>query len=453
MALVIAMAQASSAPAQHPHQEGDDSAATQEHQGFYGPYAMSQDASGTSWKPAASGMEGLHFVRGKWAFMTHGFLNAAYGAASGARGDEMFFSTNMWMLMTQRRLGRGTFGVRFMTSLEPAMGSRGYPLLLQTGETFDGRTPLIDRQHPHDLFMELALTYTLPLPDERSLFLYVAPAGEPALGPPPFMHRPSGADNPLAPISHHWLDSTHISYGVVTVGFVQAPSLKIEVSAFNGHEPDYRRWTLEAPSLNSFATRISVNPTPNLALQASFTNLDSPEALHPGIDYQRLTASALFSKSWRGLDWHTTFAWGRNKRERIIYRIRSPASSSAKAITHYIPPDGPEGPVERIFIIPASLQSAYLAEAAVKRGRRHTVFTRFERAHKDELFLPDDPGANIIFNVQKLELGYIYDFVERRVFAAGAGIAGGFHFIPQRLSPVYGSQPRSLVVFGRLKLR
>jgi hypothetical protein len=418
---------------------------------------MSQEASGTSWKPASSGMEGIHFRRGKWALMMHGFVNAAYGAASGGRGDEMFFSTNMGMLMGQRRLGRGTLGVRVMTSLEPAMGSRGYPLLLQTGETFDGSTPLIDRQHPHDFFMELALTYSLALPEDRSLFLYLAPAGEPALGPPAFMHRPSGIDNPLAPISHHWLDSTHISYGVVTAGFVQAPSLKIEVSAFNGREPDHRRWMLETPRLDSYSTRISVNPTPRLALQASFAELKSPEALHPGTDYQRLTASALFSLKFRGLDWHGTLAWGRNRRERIVYRVTpgGVVTSARKAITHYIPPgpDGPEEPFERIFITPTSLQSAYLAEAAVKRGTRHTVFARFERAHKDELFLSDNPGANIVFNVQKLELGYIYDFVERPFLALGAGVSGGVHFVPQGLTAVYGSQPKSVLIFGRAKLR
>jgi len=47
--------------------------------------------------------------------------------------------------------GDALFGFRVMGSIEPVMGRSGYPLLLQTGETADGTTPLLDRQHPHDV--------------------------------------------------------------------------------------------------------------------------------------------------------------------------------------------------------------------------------------------------------------------------------------------------------------
>src|SRR5204863_8412876 len=110
-------------------------------------------------------------------------------------------------------------GGRVMLSVDPAtVGKSGYPLLLQTDEAVNG-LPLIDRQHPHDLFMELAATYNHPLGrDGGSVFLYAGLPGEPALGPPTFMHRFSGTEIPEAPISHHWLDSTHITFGVVTGG-------------------------------------------------------------------------------------------------------------------------------------------------------------------------------------------------------------------------------------------
>src|SRR5947207_2195132 len=156
--------------------------------------------------------------------------------------------------MAQRPIGEGTFGLRAMLSPDPFMGANGYPLLLATGETADGRTPLIDRQHPHDLFMELAASYSYNLSSNSSVFLYAGLPGEPALGPSAFMHRTSGMDIPEAPITHHWLDSTHITFGVLTAGVVM-DKWKIEASAFRGREPDQHRFDLEAPRLHSFAAR------------------------------------------------------------------------------------------------------------------------------------------------------------------------------------------------------
>src|SRR5919201_229062 len=169
--------------------------------------------------------------------MTHGFANLIYDRQGGPRGGSKTFSTSMLMVMGQRDVGEnGTLGARAMVSADPLMGKRGYPLLLQTGESANAQ-PLIDRQHPHDLFMELAASYSYPLGERSSAFIYAGLPGEPALGPPASMHRFSGEDNPEAPISHHWLDSTHITYGVVTLGYVY-DQMKIEGSLFRGREPD-----------------------------------------------------------------------------------------------------------------------------------------------------------------------------------------------------------------------
>ena len=202
---------------------------------MYGGYPVTRESSGTSWQPDASPHEGINAMVGEWSTMTHGFANLIYDRQGGQRGDTKTFSTSMLMMMGQRPLGEGTLGLRGMVSLDPLMGKRGYPLLLQTGETANG-APLVDRQHPHDLFMELSASYSRPLSDRSSVFAYAGLPGEPALGPPAFMHRFSGEDNPEAPISHHWLDSTHIAYGVVTLGYVFG-NLKIEGSAFRGREP------------------------------------------------------------------------------------------------------------------------------------------------------------------------------------------------------------------------
>src|SRR6185295_10040157 len=249
--------------------------------------------------------------------MVHGFGNAAYTHTGGLRSDAKFFGTGMGMGQASRHAAGGTLAFRAMLTLEPAMGKYGYPLLLQTGETADGRSHLVDRQHPHDLFMEIATSYSRNLGTGASLFLYAGWPGEPALGPPAFMHRPSAVDNPAAPIGHHWLDSTHISYGVATLGAV-AGRFKLEASAFNGREPDEKRWGLESPRLDSWSFRGSFNPSPGLALQVSYGRLKRPDRLHANIDVGRFTASASFSRrAWTGV-WHTTLAFGRNERSRSL---------------------------------------------------------------------------------------------------------------------------------------
>src|SRR5882672_2266109 len=211
---------------------------------MYGPYPMTREASGTGWQPDLARHGGVHLMKGSWMLMFHGNADLVYDRQGGPRGDERVFSSNMLMGMAQRALGSGTLGLRTMLSAEPAtIGKDGYPLLLQTGETADGRTPLIDRQHPHDLFMELAGTYSIAS-GNRSLFLYAALPGEPALGPPAFMHRFSGMALPEAPLTHHWLDSSHITFGVLTAGVVQG-GLKLEASAFRGREPDEERFDIE----------------------------------------------------------------------------------------------------------------------------------------------------------------------------------------------------------------
>ncbi len=158
----------------------------------------------------------------------------------------------MAMALAQRNVGSGgdTWQVRAMLSPDPFMGKRGYPLLLASGETADGVTPLVDRQHPHDLFMELSSTYTHRLAPQTSVFLYGGLPGEPAFGPPAFMHRLSILDSPEAPISHHWLDSTHITFGVLTAGLVHG-DWKVEASRFHGREPDEHRYDIETGALDS----------------------------------------------------------------------------------------------------------------------------------------------------------------------------------------------------------
>jgi uncharacterized cupredoxin-like copper-binding protein len=381
--------------------------------GAYGPYPMSREASGTSWVPDASPHQGLDGMYGDWMTMTHGFVNFIYDDQGGPRGDAKAFSTSMLMGMAQRPAAGGTVGLRGMVSLDYLMGKTGYPLLLQTGEAANGE-PLIDRQHPHDLFMELAASYSHPLSERSSVFVYAGLPGEPALGPPAFMHRFSSEDNPEAPISHHWLDSTHIAYGVVTLGYV-LDRLKLEGSLFRGREPDEKRYDIETGKLDSASVRLSYNPTPGWALQVSRGRIKSPEELHPDVDIDRTTASVIYHRAFDAAQSQTTLAWGRN----------SPNHGEAT--------------------------SMWLLESALRPSRSHTFFGRVERGDKNELFPESDPRAEEKFRVGKLSLGYVYDLPRESHFKLGVGGLVSRYSLPGELEPVYGNAT-SFMLFARLKL-
>ena len=381
--------------------------------GMLGRYPSSRESSGTSWQPEVSPHQGIHAMYGDWSTMTHGFANLIYDRQGGPRGDSKTFSTSMLMVMAQRPVGEGTVGVRGMVSADPWMGKTGYPLLLQTGESANG-APLIDRQHPHDLFMELAASYSRPLGERSSVFVYAGLPGEPALGPPAFMHRFSGEDNPEAPISHHWLDSTHITYGVAKLGYVYQ-NVKIEGSVFRGREPDENRYDIETGKLDSASVRLSYNPSRDWALQVSRGRIKSPEALHPDTDVDRTTASAIYHRTFGNAGTQTTLAWGRN------------APSHGEAT------------------------SAFLLESAVRLSRSHTFFARAERSDKNELFLDPDPRAEENFRVGKLTLGYVYDLPRESHFRIGFGGLVSRYRLPSDLEPVYGN-PTSFMLFARVKL-
>ena len=382
--------------------------------GMFGPYAMQREASGTSWQPDSTPHAGIHQMRGEWMVMVHGYVRGIYDHQGGARGGDLGFSESMLMVMGQRPLWGGTLGLRGMGSLDPAMGARGYPLLFQTGETADGKTGLVDRQHPHDLFMELAATYSYPLTDESSVFGYFGLPGEPALGPSAFMHRFSGVENPVAPITHHWIDSTHVAFGVATLGYVWR-DLKLEGSTFRGREPDQYRWDIEKPGMDSYSARLSWNPAEDWTLQTSYGRIVSPEQLTPEVDQARLTASTSYNWRWQGNPAQTTFAWGRNRNK------------------------------------PGRTLDGFLLETAIHVRKVHTLFGRGERVDKDELF-DSGPQVGGVFTVNQLSLGYLYDFARWKHSQWGVGVVGSLSAAPAALRDAYGPTPGSIMLFGRVKV-
>jgi hypothetical protein len=381
--------------------------------GAFGAYPMARDASGTAWQPDVSAHGGVHARHGAWMLMGHALFNGVYDWQDGPRGDEKTFLAGMIMGMARRDFGDGdTLSLRAMLSPDPFMGARGYPLLLAQGETANGEEPLVDRQHPHDLFMELSASYAHRLGADSSIFIYGGLPGEPAFGPPAFMHRMAAMDSPEAPITHHWFDSTHITLGVLTAGFVH-DDWKLEVSRFRGRESDERRYDIETGALDSTSLRASWNPTPNWALQVSWADIVSPEQLEADIDEERVSASAIYTdrigaEGW----WSVTLGYANKARS-----------------------DG------------VSLD-AWLSEAAWHPNEAWTVFGRAEAIETDEL---EDHGGPVA-DVQRLSVGAIRDWRlnQHTVFGVGALYEQGF--VPSALEAEYGGDPRGAMAFVRLRI-
>jgi hypothetical protein len=385
--------------------------------GALGRYPMTRESSGTAWQPDNSGHMGAMRTAGDWTLMGHGVLNLVYDHQGSERGDEKAFASGMVMGMARRPIGNGTVQFKGALSPDPLMGKRGYPLLLASGETADGEEHLIDRQHPHDFFMELSASVSQNIGPKSSVFLYGGLPGEPAFGPPAFMHREAIMDSPEAPISHHWLDSTHITFGVLTAGLVH-DRFKVEVSRFNAREPDQYRWNIETGPLDSTAARLSWNPTDELSLQGSWGKFKSPEQLEPGVDQKRWSASALYARHL-GEDLHFagTLAWGR------------------KTIDHH-------GDTWK--------DDAFVAEASLKRNA-WTGFARGEITENRELLEADDHGP--AYRVGKVSVGAVRDFRIAEHVSLGAGALVSLNFVPEALEPAYGSRnPVGAMGFVRLKL-
>lgn len=384
-----------------------------------GPYPMARESSGTAWQPDASEHSALHVVSGDWTLMAHGVLNLVYDHQGGRRGDDKAFASGMLMGMARRSLGDGTLQFKAMVSPDPLMGKRGYPLLLASGETANGVDHLIDRQHPHDFFMEMSASVSQNIGPRSSAFLYAGLPGEPAFGPPAFMHREAIMDSPEAPISHHWLDSTHISFGVLTAGIVH-DRFKIEVSRFNGREPDQHRWNIETGPLDSTAVRVSWNPTGTLSLQGSWGHFEDPEQLEPGVDQKRWSASALWAdEAAPGWKLAGTLAWGR------------------KTIDHH-------GEAQKV--------DAYVAELGIKHAG-WTVFGRGEITENRELIELAEDEHGPAFRVGKVSIGAVRDFRIAEHLSLGAGGLLSVNFVPDGLAPLYGrNNPVGAMGFVRVKL-
>ncbi len=360
------------------------------------------------------------------------------------RGGDKFFSTNWLMPMATRQLGPGQLTLRAMFSLEPAtISARQYPELFQQGETAFGK-PIIDGQHPHDFFMEVAALYDIRLGEHSLLSFYAAPVGDPAIGPTAYPHRLSASEDPIGALGHHQEDSTHIAFNVFTGGITWR-WLRFEESGFHGAEPTEQRWGFQPSpnglAIDSYSSRVTFAPTPNWSSQYSIAHIVSPEALYPTEDQQRQTASIMYNRpigahhdttSMPGMDmstpatgnWATTLLWGRTKSL----------------------PDG-------------SIENSYLLESLLKFRTRNYIWTRIENAGRSsELLLP--PGSALPPNFEEEPIGHVaaytfgydrdYRFIPHLLVAPGAQFTT--YTTPAPLVTTYGHHPWGVVAFIRLRI-
>jgi hypothetical protein len=386
--------------------------------GALGSYRMTREASGTAWQPDASVHEGIHVMQKRWTFMAHATINYVADWQGGPRGDDKRFVSGMVMLSARRDLANfDSLNFRAMLSPDPFMGKRGYPLLLASGETADGVEGLVDRQHPHDLFMELSASYTHRFSQDDSVFVYAGLPGEPAFGPPAFMHRLSIMDSPEAPISHHWLDSTHITFGVATLGWVHQ-NWKLEASRFRGREPDEHRYDIETGDLDSTSARLSWNPTENWSLQGSWAHVKSPEQLEPDDDQTRWSASAIYTrKVGDGGLWSSTAAWGRRR------------ATGGENL------------------------DAFVLESTFKPNPAWTFFARAEVTENNELTHDAGGDHGPTYTVGKASVGAIRDWGVSEHASIGLGALYAVNAVPGELERSYGGDKTGGMVFVRLKIR
>ncbi len=349
-------------------------------------------------------MQAIHVPLGGWTAMVHGAVSLLFDAQGGPRGATDVKVINWGMGSLAHRVPGGRLELRVMLSAEPAtVGAGGYPLLLQSGESNDG-VALHDRQHPHDLFMETALLYDRAISRSAAVSLYLAPAGEPALGPPAYPHRPSAAWDPLAPIGHHWQDGSHVTYGVGTVG-LYTRAVKLEGSLFNGREPDENRtdFDFHGRRLDSYSGRAIVNPAAGMSVSAWYGYLKSPEALEPGTSMHRRGAALLATGGHGHRRWFAAAVYGAN-----IATGASRWSNSA------------------------------LLEGTVDLDRVNTVFGRVEYVQKSsfDLALPTTTASDL----GEISAGYARTLGIREGIALGVGARGTVNFVPPVLSVAYGSR-------------
>jgi len=380
-------------------------------------------SSGTSAEPNSTPAPMSMVMKGQWMLMFHANAFVVETQQTSPRGGDKLFSTNWFMPMAERELGPGQLTLRAMFSLEPATvtGER-YPLLFQQGETAYG-VPIADGQHPHDFFMELAALYDLHVGEKGLISLYVAPEGDPAVGPTAYPHRASALENPVGSLGHHQEDSTHIANDVATLGVAYGIA-RLEASGFHGREPDEHRWNIDQGKVDSWATRLTLQPGLDWSGQFSYARIASPEALFPNEDQERMTASLMCNHSVAHGNWASTAVWGRTR-----------------------------------SIKDSSKENSYLLESTLQFKQRNYTWLRLENAGRTnelqvgEHLLPSGFREEPLTHVQAYTFGYDRDVDAMPGVASAIGAQFTAYGVGRPLQPMYGTDPIAVQVFIRFRAK
>jgi hypothetical protein len=354
---------------------------------------------------------------GGWHFMQDGSLYLMFNHQGSERGDDEFKAPNWWMGMASHRAGPGELTLTGMLSLDPAtVGTAGYSEIFQVGETLDGK-PLIDRQHPHDFWMQLSAAWRTTVTEKTGITLAGAVSGEPALGPVAFMHRASAAGGLLAPLGHHTFDSTHVSFGVATAGIDHGP-IAVEASVFNGREPDQRRWNFDFGPMDSVSGRVWYRPSRAWEFQVSSGRLVEPEQLAHG-NVVRTTASGAYTTGDEAHLVAVSAGFGMNAAHESTHHAGFGEVSKAWGRTLG------SARLELVQVETELLLTGEVPQTPEGEARRDLV------------------GA--------LTLGAQREFVRWKGFTASLGANGTLYHVPESLSATYGNHPASFQVFLQLR--
>jgi len=413
-------------------------------------------ASGTAQLPAAQPFGMLTKRWHGWNLMFAGNLFGVYTNQSSPRGRDKIFGAGWVMPMASRRLGRGLLSVRTMFSPEPLLVTNGrYPLLWQEGETWKN-VPILNGQHPHDFVKELAVGYQYKLGERTALNFYYGLRGDPAIGPVAYVHRTSQSENPLAVLSHHYQDSTHISGNVATVGATHR-WVTLEASTFHGREPDEKRWGIEMGKMDSFASRVTVTPSARWAGQFSLARINNRESTHPDRDTWRQSASLTYVRPMANGHWAWSGVWGRNHDLAFTQQPNLNLFSAAAQ------PAKPSSQKQHIVLVPTRINghiyNSYTLESTLFFKRRHWVWGRAELTDKTSLLLFEEaPFVRLIeeqryTRVKAYTMGYSYDLKSPVRFLQPA-LGGQFMLFqsPENLRAIYGSYPKGMQVWLRVRI-
>ena len=390
---------------------------------------MTKEGTGTGWQPEFSPMHGFGFRMNSWNMMLHYNWFIRYldtdvkdKGVMGARGIS---SPNWLMMMLYRDFKKtGKLMFRTMVSLDILTeGGSGYPNLFQSGETWNGKL-ITNRQHPHDLVSELSMGYSRSIGKNAGVFAYLAYPGEPALGPAAYLHRASCKENPKSPLGHHWLDSTHVTFGVMSFGFWLNP-FKLDASIFNGLEPDENRYNFDKPEFNSYSMRLTVNPIKETSMQISYGYIKDGDRPGQEDKMSKVTASIIYSIpvydyiDWDYVNWNITSAWGLNLHD------ENPANS---------------------FLFESDFQI-----------NGNSFYARLESVEKTpaELDIVNNDMEHKLYPVTAVTLGYareVLDILEYAYsgVAFSVGAQATWHGFGKDLKPVYGDSPVSAEVYIKI---